>query len=107
MLGADGTEQHKLPLPMRGAMPVPTIADVDGDRDLEIAVSLTDAEDGVRQLLVYTFPGSADNCMPWPTGRGNALRTGVPTPVPEPSISLMASAAVGALLCLRRRAFAR
>jgi hypothetical protein len=27
-------------------------------------------------VLVYGVPGSADNCLLWPTGRGNLLRTG-------------------------------
>lgn len=76
VLDAGGNELHKLPLPGRGAMPVPTIADADGDGQLEIAVSLKDGEDGVQQVLLYTVPGSADNCMPWPTGRGNLRRDG-------------------------------
>ncbi len=25
---------------------------------------------------VFTVPGSAANCLPWPTGRGNLLRNG-------------------------------
>jgi hypothetical protein len=59
-------------------MPVPTVADVDGGGDgtLEIVVSLKDGVDHVRQLLDYTVPGSAENCLPWPTGRGNYLRNG-------------------------------
>ena len=28
----------------------------------------------VESVLVYTVPGSADNCLPWPTGRGSLLR---------------------------------
>ena len=39
-------------------------------------MSLKDGVDHVRQLLVYTVPGSAENCLPWPTGRGNYLRNG-------------------------------
>ena len=78
VLGPDGALQHQIPLPDRGAMPVPTVADVDGGGDgtLEIVVSLKDGVDHVRQLLVYTVPGSAENCLPWPTGRGNYLRNG-------------------------------
>lgn len=75
VLNAAGQEQHRLPLPGRGAMAVPTIADVDGDGTLEIVVSLKDGEDRVEQVRVYTVPGSAPNCMPWPTGRGNLLRS--------------------------------
>ncbi len=36
-----------------GAMPVPTIADVDGDGDLDIVVSLKDAEDRVKSVEIY------------------------------------------------------
>ena len=77
VLGNDGLVQHKLPLPRRGAMPVPTLADVDGDGQVEIVVSLKDAEDKVESVRVYTVPGSSDACLPWPTGRANWLRNGV------------------------------
>lgn len=76
VLGANGAEQHRVPLPGRGAMPVPTIADVDGDGALEIVVSLKDGDDRERQVLVYTVPGSTDACVLWATGRGNDLRNG-------------------------------
>lgn len=76
VLGPGGALQHQIPLPERGAMPVPTVADVDGNGTLEIVVSLKDGVDHVRQLLVYTVPGSAENCLPWPTGRGNYRRNG-------------------------------
>ena len=76
ILDAAGDEQHRIPLPGRGAMPVPTIADVDGDGTLEIVVSLKGGEDRMPMVLVYNVPGSARNCMPWPTGRGNLLRNG-------------------------------
>ena len=74
--GANGVEQHKIALPMRGAMPVPTVADADGDGELEILVSLKDGEDRARQVQVWDVPGSSTNCLPWPTGRGNDLRSG-------------------------------
>jgi len=73
VLSATGTQLHKLPLPGRGAMAVPTVADVDGDGTLEILVALKDGSD--RQVLSYQVIGSADNCMPWPTGRGNLRRS--------------------------------
>ena len=76
ILDAGGALLHELALPDRGAMPVPTVADVDGDGTLEIVVSLKDGVDGERQVLVYEVPGSRDNCLPWPTGRGNLWRTG-------------------------------
>jgi hypothetical protein len=76
VLAANGEILHQIPLPDRGAMPVPTIADVDGDGTLEIVVSLKDGVDGVRQVLVYSVPGSGTGCLPWPTGRGNLWRSG-------------------------------
>lgn len=76
VLDAGGNVLHQLPLPGRGAMPVPTIADVEGDGPLEIVVSLKDADEGVESLRVYTVPGSEANCLPWPTGRGNLRRNG-------------------------------
>lgn len=76
VLDAGGNRLHGLSLPGRGAMPVPTIADVDGDGQLEIVVSLKDGEDGVQQVLVYTVAGSSDNCLLWATGRGNLRRDG-------------------------------
>jgi hypothetical protein len=76
VLGAQGAMQHKIALPGRGSMAVPTVADVDGNGTLEIVVNLKDGEDKVRSGLVFTVPGSAANCRPWPTGRGNDLRNG-------------------------------
>jgi len=77
VLSATGAELHRVPLPMRGAMAVPTIADVDRDGDLEIVVSLKDGEDRMRSVLVYTVPGSGTACLPWPTGRRDYLRDGL------------------------------
>lgn len=77
VFGADGALQHKLPLPRRGAMPVPTIADVDGDGAAEIVVSLKDAEDKVESVRVYKVEGAGEGCLLWPTGRGNLLRNGL------------------------------
>ena len=76
VLDAAGNQRHALDLPGRGAMPVPTIGDVDGDGAPEIVVSLKDGEDRVRQTLIYKVPGAASNCLVWPTGRGNYRRDG-------------------------------
>lgn len=76
VLDAGGNEVQRVSLPKRGAMPVPTIADVDLDGQLEIVVSLKDGENKERQVLVYTVPGSSNNCVLWATGRGNLLRNG-------------------------------
>jgi len=81
VLDAAGNELHHIALGGRGAMPVPSIADVDGDGDLDIVVSLKDAEDKVRSVVIYDVPGSATNCSPWPTARGDLRRDGyVPPP---------------------------
>ena len=54
-----------------GVPAAPSIADLDGDGRLEIVLSTFD-----HGLDVYRVPGSAANCLPWPTGRGNLLRNG-------------------------------
>lgn len=74
ILDAGGNVLHQIPLPHRGAMPVPTLADVDGDGTVEIVVSLKDADDKVESARVYTVPQSSTNCLLWPTGRGNQQR---------------------------------
>ncbi len=81
VLDGGGAVAHEIPLPRNGSMAVPTIADVDGDGDVEIVVALKESPDGEPQVLVYDVPGSADNCLLWPTGRGNLRRDGyVPSP---------------------------
>lgn len=77
VLDATGKQLHRVALSGRGAMPVPTIADVDGDGALEIVVSLKDAVDKVESVRVYTVPGSKTNCVLWPTGRANWRRSGL------------------------------
>jgi hypothetical protein len=54
-----------------GVPAAPSIADVDGDRRLEIVVSTFD-----HGLDVYRVPRSRPGVAPWPTGRGGLLRTG-------------------------------
>ena len=55
-------------------------ADVDGNGTLDIVVSLKDAVDKQKSALIYEVAGSADNCMPWPTARGNDRRDGFVPP---------------------------
>jgi hypothetical protein len=54
-----------------GIPAAPSIADIDGDGLLEIV--LTSFDHGID---VFRVPGSAANCLPWPTGRGGLLRAG-------------------------------
>ncbi len=54
-----------------GIPAAPTIGDLDGDGQLEIAVLTFD-----HGVDVFTVPGSKTACLPWPTGRGNYLRNG-------------------------------
>ncbi len=74
VLDARGALLHRIALSGRGSMSVPAIADVNGDGALEIVVNLKDA--APDEVLVFTVPGSASNCAPWPMGRGAMLRNG-------------------------------
>jgi hypothetical protein len=56
-----------------GVPSAPSIADLDGDGQLEIVVQTFD-----HGLDVFTVPGSGKACVPWPTGRGSLLRNGSP-----------------------------
>jgi hypothetical protein len=54
-----------------GVPAAPSVADIDGDGNLEIVLLTFD-----HGVDVYTVPGSGSKCLPWPTGRGNLLRNG-------------------------------
>jgi hypothetical protein len=54
-----------------GVPAAPSVADLDGDGNLEIVLLTFD-----HGIDVYTVPGSGTACLPWPTGRGNLLRNG-------------------------------
>ena len=56
-----------------GAPAAPAVYDLNGDGQLEIFVQTFD-----HGMDVFTVPGSAGNCMPWPTARGGPLRMGQP-----------------------------
>jgi len=77
VLDAGGNIIHQLPLPQMGAS-VPTLADVDGDGEVEILVSLRHVHwDGSEASVVaYDVAGSTTGCLLWPTGRANLLRNG-------------------------------
>ncbi|WP_146647336.1 FG-GAP repeat domain-containing protein [Labilithrix luteola] len=86
VLANTGSLLFDVPLPDQGTngngigVPAsPTIADLDGDGQLEILVQTFD-----HGIDVFTVPGSGTACTPWPTGRGSYLRAGHPeTPAPK------------------------
>jgi hypothetical protein len=55
-----------------GVAAAPTIADLDGDGQLEIL-----AQTFEHGIDVFTVPGSGKACLPWPNSRGNLLRNGM------------------------------
>ena len=54
-----------------GVPAAPSIGDLDHDGRLEIVLTTFD-----HGIDVFRVPGSGTNCLPWPTGRGNLLRSG-------------------------------
>ncbi len=80
ILDCSGQVLHDLELPEqgangngKGAPAAPTIMDLNEDGTLEIIVQTFGAG-----CFVYTVPGSSENLLLWPTGRGNYLRDGRP-----------------------------
>lgn len=80
VIAADGNLLHDLPLPNaghngngNGAPAAPAVGDLTGDGQLEIIVQTFD-----HGMDLFTVPGSAENCLAWPTARGGPLRMGQP-----------------------------
>ncbi len=80
VLDARGRLLHSVPIAGRGSMSVPTLADIDGDGETEILLSLKDAlGSGLGGVQVWDVASATHaGCAPWPTGRGNLLRNGRP-----------------------------
>jgi hypothetical protein len=81
-----GNELHRVSLPTasgtwNGGLAAPTLANIDGDPDLEVVVGTS--RGGV---VAYDLPNTSSAVVLWGTGRGNLRRTGT-SPVPVPSIS--------------------
>jgi hypothetical protein len=79
ILANTGALLHDIELPNQGTdgngigIPSsPTIADLDGDGQLEILVQTFD-----HGIDVFTVPGSGKSCLLWPTARGSLLRNGM------------------------------
>jgi hypothetical protein len=80
VLSATGTLLHQVPLPAalgssdwNGALAAPTLADLDGDADLELVTQT--AHSGV---VAFDLPGTARARVLWGTGRGSYRRNGTP-----------------------------
>ncbi|HLF25161.1 MAG TPA: FG-GAP-like repeat-containing protein [Anaerolineae bacterium] len=71
-----GTQLFSVPLPnpgddWGGALPAPTLANIDGDAELEVLIGSTHSG-----LLAYDLPGTSNANVLWGTGRGSYQRTG-------------------------------
>jgi hypothetical protein len=77
ILSNTGELLQQVELAGRGSMAAPTLADLEGDGELELIISLKDTlgggEGGVQ---IWELPGAGVNCLLWPTARGNQLRQG-------------------------------
>ncbi|MDY7080234.1 MAG: hypothetical protein SXV54_25410 [Chloroflexota bacterium] len=78
ILDYQGNPLHEIDLPSaygspdwNGALPAPTLANIDADANLEVV--LNTAHSG---LVAYELPGTENARVLWGTGRGNYQRTG-------------------------------
>jgi hypothetical protein len=81
VLDGGGNELQRVELFARGSMAAPSVGNLDDDDELELVVSLKDTVGaGQGGVQIFDLPGSAENCVLWGTGRGNAARTGYVAP---------------------------
>ncbi len=78
LLTDQGVVLYEIPLPApvggagwNGGLAAPTLADLDGDPDLELVINTSHSG-----LVAYDLPGTAGARILWGTGRGNFQRTG-------------------------------
>lgn len=79
ILNSNGTPLHTMNLPaprsgnVNGALAAPTLADIDGDGELELVANTV-----ASGVVAYDLPGTRQARILWGTGRGNFQRTGTP-----------------------------
>ena len=90
-----GNSLHAINLPTpaigadwNGGLGAPTIANIDGDADLELVTGTSHSG-----VVAYDLPGSENARLLWGTGRGSFLRDGV-APAEPPSLVLTADSTV-------------
>jgi hypothetical protein len=74
-----------------GALGAPTLANIDGDPDLEVVVGTV-----ASGVVAYDLPGTTAARVRWATGRGSYRRTGVPMGVSSPPFGSFDTPAHGA-----------
>ena len=90
ILSSQGVVLQAVNLPVvsgewNGGLAAPTLANIDGDADLEVVVGTS-----ASGAVAYDLPGTANARVLWGTGRGNLQRTGAlpaEPPVP-PTVSI-------------------
>src|SRR6185369_224561 len=81
VLSSLGVELYRVNLPApfgddwNGGLAAPTLANIDGDPDLELVAGTTDSG-----VVAYDLPNTANARILWGTGRGGYRRAGVPDP---------------------------